>query len=403
VLDTPGAIDPAAVSRTLAAPHRRLYPYFFIAGYIVITLFWVVRSSAMIDPTGQVLGADFITFWSASHLTLEGTPEAAYQPDQILAASRIAVPANQSEFIWSYPPIFQLFVAPLALMPYWLAWIVWCAVGLAAFAAVLKQLAPAPYALWLTFAFPGVYLNIVQGQNGLFVAALFGGALLFLDRRPVLAGVLIGLLTFKPTLGLLLPLALLCARRWTALIAAAATTVALVGLSISAFGTQAWIGFFENMGFAWAVLEAGDLPWQKMPSLFVALRMIGVESAIAYAGHLLGAAIAAGAVAWAWWNGRLSLALASAILVSASLLVSPHLNDHDLALLAIPLALLVADSTRQPWSGREQIALGLVWIAPLIATPIAGVTHLQVGFVAIATTLVIATLRARRSLAHIPT
>lgn len=391
--DSPHAIDPRAVSRFLAAPHRRHYPIFFIIGYIALTALWVVRSSDLIDPSGQVLGADFITFWSASHLTLAGTPDAVYQPDQILAASRVAVPANQSAFIWSYPPVFQLFVTPLALISYPLAWGLWCALGIAAFAAMIARMTSPPATLWLTFAFPGVYLNVVQGQNALFVAALFGGAILLLDRRPVIAGVLIGLLIFKPTLGLLLPVALACRRRWTAFIAAVITTIALIGLSILAFGMQSWIGFFENAGFATAVLEAGDLPWHKMPSLFVALRMIGFEIHTAYTGHLVVAALAAGIVAWAWWNGRVALPLASAILVSASLLVSPHLNDHDLALLAIPLALLVADSTRRPWTGWEQAILGLVWLAPLIAAPIAGLSHIQVGFFAVAATLAISVLR----------
>ena len=397
ILAPPAAIDPNGVSRLLAAPRRRVYPYFFIIGYIVLTALWIVRSDDMIDSTGQVLGADFITFWSGSYLTLAGTPEAAYQPDQILAASRVAVPGNQSEFIWSYPPVYQLMVAPLALLSYPLAWMLWCALGIAAFVLVIGRLAPPPFTLWLTFAFPGVYLNVVQGQNGLFAVALLGGALLLLDRRPILAGVLIGLLIFKPTLGLLIPLALLCGRRWLAFASAAVATLALVGLSLLAFGREPWVGFFENAGFAAAVLEQGHLPWEKMPSLFAALRMIGLETGPAYAAHLVVAAAAAGAVAWAWWKGRVALPLASAILVSASLLVSPHLNDHDLVLLAIPLALLVADSRRRPWSGREQIFLGIAWIAPLVAAPIAQYSAVQIGTVAMVATLVIACTRSRQT------
>jgi hypothetical protein len=397
-IPTPAAVDINSVFPILAAPRRRVYPYFFIVGYIVLTALWIVRSNDMIDPTGQVLGADFITFWSGSHLTLQGTPEAAYQPDQILAASRIAVPGNQSNFIWSYPPVYQLMVAPLALLSYPLAWALWSMIGVAAFVLVLGRLSPPPFFLWLGFAFPGVYLNVVQGQNGLLVAALFGGALFFLDRRPILSGALIGLLIFKPTLGLLIPLALLCGRRWKTFLSATVTALALIGMSLLAFGLEPWIGFFENAEFASSVLASGDLPWEKMPSLFTALRLLGIDASVAFAMHIVVATGAAAGVAWAWWNGRVSPALAAAILASASLLVSPHINDHDLALLAIPLALLVADSTNRAWSGREQIALGLAWIAPLIAAPIAQYSHIQLGFLVIFATFSIAINRARTEL-----
>jgi len=42
----------------------------------------------------------------------------------------------------------------------------------------------------------------------------FGASLLLLERRPVLAGCFIGLLSFKPQCGLLLPVALLASSQW---------------------------------------------------------------------------------------------------------------------------------------------------------------------------------------------
>ena len=78
-----------------------------------------------------------------------------------------------------------------------------------AWAAARALVAPFhPRWVWPAIAFPPVFLCLMQGQTGLLAAALLGGGLLALRPRPVLAGVLFGLLTVKPQLGLLLPFAL---------------------------------------------------------------------------------------------------------------------------------------------------------------------------------------------------
>ena len=57
-----------------------------------------------------------------------------------------------------------------------------------------------------------MFVNVGHGQNGFLTAALLGGALHWLDRRPWLAGVLIGCLAYKPQFGVLIPVALLAGR-----------------------------------------------------------------------------------------------------------------------------------------------------------------------------------------------
>jgi len=385
--------NPTAVSRLLTSGRLRIYPLILISAFVVLTAAWILRASDLIDPSGQVLGADFMAFWSASELASEGRFVDAYDPEQLFEASKRAVPNNESRFIFSYPPIYGLFIAPLAQLAYPMAWLLWSLTGLAVFVVVLAMLTPAPFRLWLTLAFPGVYLNIIQGQNGLFSAALLGGAMMSLASRPILAGVLIGLLTVKPTLGLLLPLALLCARQWVAFFAAAATTLALALTSVLVFGMEPWIAFIGNAGFASAMLEQGQLPWAKMPSVFVALRMLDVGTAVAYAAQGVVAVAVVIAVARGWWNWRDNPQLAAAMLVAGALLMTPHLNNHDLAVLAIPLAILIADAGRRPWSGWEQALLGFAWLAPLVMAPLADFSHVQIGLLAPAATFAIAARR----------
>ena len=117
---------------------------------------------------------------------------------------------------WHYPPFFFAIALAVAALPY--------ALGLVALAGrelcrlsrgASARSCRARETLLVAAAFPAVLVNIGHGQNGFLTAALLGGALLLLDRRPWLAGVLIGLLAYKPQFGVLIPIALLAGRRWS--------------------------------------------------------------------------------------------------------------------------------------------------------------------------------------------
>ena len=94
---------------------------------------------------------------------------------------------------WHYPPAFLLVAAALAALPYLGALLVYQAATLAAYLAVVRRIAGRPEAWLLALAFPAVFVNVTHGHNGFITAALLGGALLVLDRRPLLAGALHGL------------------------------------------------------------------------------------------------------------------------------------------------------------------------------------------------------------------
>ena len=88
----------------------------FLVAFAMIAGTWVVRSDVGLNVEGKPLGYDFVSFWSASALTLEGTPEGSYQPERIPEAGRRAIPDLETQVIWSYPPTFHLVVLPLALL-----------------------------------------------------------------------------------------------------------------------------------------------------------------------------------------------------------------------------------------------------------------------------------------------
>jgi len=148
--------------------------------------------------------------------------------------------------LWSYPPHFLFFVSWLGVFGYWAALALWSVVtaGLyaAAAGAVLGRESadsrPSKRWFFLLALAPATLVNLLCGQTGAIAAALFFGGLWAMHARPLVAGVLFGLLTVKPQLGILLPVVLLLERRWATILTAIATTAALVGLSAWAFGSS---------------------------------------------------------------------------------------------------------------------------------------------------------------------
>jgi hypothetical protein len=293
--------DLASFANRFFTAHRLFaYPLIFLIVYVVAGLAWIGMSDQMLDPRDKPLGYDFITFWAGSWLTLNDTAAAVFDPAKIMAAEQIAVPASEKLFLWHYPPTFLMMVAPLSLIPYMLAYLLWGCTSFFFYVLVIRKMAPQPQTVLLLIAFPGAFLNFFHGQNAFITAALFGGAMLVLDRRPILAGILIGLMSYKPHFGVLIPLALICGRHWQAFAAAAVTTVAFAALSLLVFGPDPWIAFFDNIPLARAVFEEGLIRWGKLPSLYAALRLAGTGLTTAYALHFLLATVVTAIVAWVW-------------------------------------------------------------------------------------------------------
>ena len=387
----PDAVPLAA--RVFTAHRLFAYPLIFLTVYVISSIAWVSASGNMLDPRSMPLGYDFITFWAGSWLSLHHNPAAVFDPNQILAAEQIAVHANEKIFLWHYPPTFLLIVTPLALLPYFTAYLLWVTATLAPYALVIRKMAPQPQTLLLLAAFPGTFLNFAHGQTGFIVAALLGGALMTLERRPILAGVLIGLMSFKPHLGVLIPIALICGGHWRTLAAAAATTAAFVAVSILFLGFEPWIAFWHNLPLARTVFENGLVGWNKLMSVYAALRLAGADVTVAYFLQALVALSTAVAVAWVWWR-RPTLALRAAALVSGTLLVTPYLFNYDYALLAIPIALIGMDGYVRGWLRYERAVLAAAWAMPLIAVGIAGATSVQVGPICVAALFLVAVRRA---------
>ncbi|MDX1575241.1 MAG: glycosyltransferase family 87 protein [Kiloniellales bacterium] len=360
---------------------RRLMVYsrLFVAVYALGLVAWLIARVWLADTPVATLRNDFAALWSVGHMVLQGRASEAYVPEQALAAEAELVPEHEVRLPWFYPPPVFALIAPLATLPFLPAFFLWSGGGLAGLAWSVRALAPSTPAVWLLLASPGLFWILRFGQTGVLAAALLGGALyLMARRRPLSAGLLIGLLTFKPHLGLLVPFALFAGKEWRVFAAATVTTLALAAASTLAFGAEVWPRFFEAMDIASAMQSRGALPHNQLVSLYAGLRTLGLANGHALALQaLLGFAVLALTVRV--WHAMGACLLSGALLAAGSLLAAPHVLGYDLALAAPALAILAADGWRRGWLPGEREGYMLLWLWPLCSGVIAELTRFPVG------------------------
>jgi hypothetical protein len=219
-----------------------------------------------------------------------------------------------------------------------------------------------------------VFVNLGHGHNGFLTAALIGAALVQLDRRPILAGLLFGCLVYKPQFGLLIPLVLAVSGRWRAFIAAAVTVVVLTLAVTLVFGAEIWSAFLASTKYTRAiVLEQGETGWHKIQSVFSMVRMWGGGVPLAYA--IQGAVTLAVATALVWlWRSCATFPLKAAALVIGIVLATPYSLDYDLMLLAPAIAFLAVNGMERGFAPWEKTMLAALWLVPIVTRPFAHAT-----------------------------
>jgi len=345
----------------------------------------------LIDPSGRPIANDFVNVFAAGKLALQGKAVAAYDWTIHKQAEDAAVGyAFDGYYNWPYPPTFLFPAAALATLPYIAAALIWLALTLPLYVLTIRAIIGERRGVALALGFAGVVWTIAAGQNGFLTAALIGGVLLLLDRRPVIAGVLLGLLTYKPHFGLLFPLVLLLDRRWTVIAAATLTALALAAAAWIAFGAEPWRAFVDQvLTTSDAVFRDGRAGLFKQQALLGMVRFLGGPMALAWTLHGLLMAASAVAVCYVWRYARSSEIKAASLSV-AVLLVTPYLYMYDFPVLAVPIAFLLRLALRDGFLERELAALAVV-SALIIVHPF---IELPTGLPA---TLIVATLIARRA------
>ena len=311
-------------------------------GFLIVLAGALLSGTWLIDAHDQPIANDFVNVWAAGRLALDGHAAAAYDWTLHKAAEVRAVGRGFDNYYgWHYPPTFLFAAAVLALLPYSAAALVWLGATLAAFVAAVRGIVGERAGIFVALGSPAALWNITAGQNGFFTAALIGGTLGLMQRRPALAGVCLGLLSYKPQFGVLFPIALIASAQWRVIAWAALTAAAMAALSLIAFGAASWQAFFAWMPVtSRVVLGEGAADWDRLQSLFGFVRAHGGSEALAWSVQTALALTLAAAIAWLW-RSRVAFELKAAALSCAALLATPYLYIYDLVALTIPAAFLL--------------------------------------------------------------
>jgi len=369
--------DPSEIDRNLSPrlgllASWRLHAYgYAIAAIYAAFLIAVWRAGTwLVNDAGVPIYTDFACAWAATVQALHGDAARLYDPAEFVKIQAALVgPRDYFYPNWPYPPTFFLILAPFTVFPYPSAFIVWDLVtllGLLAVAYLIVQRLPA---IALVLASPFTMWNFLAGQNGFLTGSLLGAALLLLERHPVLAGLFIGSLTYKPQFGILLPVALAAARQWRAFASAAATAAIFAGISVAVFGGAVWEALPQQLAAQTGeVLQAAgtDDPsaeWGYIQTVYGVVRNLNGGAALAW---LVQGATTSGAaiIVWLVWRSLARYSLKAATLAAAALIATPYAFAYDMAAIAVPAAFLAKDQISHGLlRGEQAILIGLFGVA----------------------------------------
>lgn len=325
----------------------------------------------LVDLAGRPWMTDFFGPWSAGKLAWV-SPSDAYDWAKLAAFQHSIAHANPGFLPFPYPPIYLFVTAPIALLNYPSAFLAFVAITGTLYAATIIAITDREDSALLAFAVPAAYVNVQLGQNGLLTAAIIGGALLNLERRPYLAGIFLGFLTYKPQFGLLFPLVLIMGGHWRTIASATVTAGFSAAAAGLVFGWDTYLGFFHGLALSsdhglGLGLNRGMAGWLRIQSFYGLARALGGGNAIAWEAQAVGSTAATLTVLWLW-RQDIPHPLKAAALSAGVLLATPFVFLYDYAILTVAMAFLYRD---QAFDTSEWAALiiGNVLIYVLAQTP----------------------------------
>jgi hypothetical protein len=318
---------------------------------------------------GKEFAKDFWQFWSSANLAAAGEPEAAY----------VQLRDQPIDQVFPYPPIVMLLCRPLASLGYWPAVAVWFVPGLLLFIFMASRFIGWKMAMIASVATPAAFLNLHLQQNGYYTALLLGGGLILVDRRPVMAGLLLGFISYKPQFAILLAPALIAGAYWRVLGIAALTAAMLIVVSAVLYGPEIWLAFLHRSELQTQWMESTPRIWRWMATVFATMRLAGASSHAAYVGQAISTISAVVMIAVLWRQRGCPLSIKASGLLIAAFLATPYAWVYDAVILTLAAVWLACDGVETAFRSWEKAAVLTLLLFPGLVIYMAMVFRIQLA------------------------
>lgn len=369
-------------------PEARVHACITAIALWAMALAVVALGTSHRDPFGQLKWTDFVHFYTIGHVAQQGPVEHLYDGASLHRDQVALVPASAPEFyIPVYPPQTALVFAPLARLPYLTAGAVWALVTLGVFAFAIwlawrpaRRVLPLSLIVAAAAAFPPLQQLVLNGQTtAILLAAFAGGTYALAYGRKDLAGVALSLLFLKPQFGLVLAVVVIACREWSMLrglaLAAAAQSAVVVGL----LGTAALAEYVKVLPKLSGLRGALEPRADSMQSITALTNLLpGPAATIAW----LAASTAVCCMVVRVWRSYAPVAVRTGALVLGSMLVNPHVNLYDAAVVAPALVSLSGwlEGQGERWEPlRQRWRVALYALYAFLLIPTGGLAGLQLS------------------------
>lgn len=344
------------------------YSIFLFCFFVFVFTFCTIVEKTGKDILGTPFGIDFGVYYTAGQMVQSGDVANLYNTTIQHAALEINLNRILPPAPWLYPPTYLLIITPLASLPYTVALVTWLIITFALAIFALFLLVPRRKTLvLLAIGFPGVLMNLRWGQNGFLNTALLGFGLYFLESNPMVAGLMFGLLTYKPQIALFAFIVLFVSKKWRVLAWAVVSSIIFALLSGIVFGLDTWVQFFQT--FSTSAKGLLDNTWYGLagvqPSMFINLCLAGIKDSINYIVLGVTGIAVASATGWVWKHTE-RIALKATTLCVGTFLIIPYFLQYDLMILSIPLVLLAYDCMEYGSRPVDFLMLFVLWAIPTL-------------------------------------
>jgi alpha-1,2-mannosyltransferase len=388
---------------------KRIRGHAAVLGLVVWGLYAInIATPGLRDRVGQLKGADFLHFYVLGNIARMHDGSMLYDaPRQAVLAQQLIGQDPGESYLPVYGPQYSLLFIPFAGLSYVAAAAAWMLASALVYGIccwlvlrVCRQLQDDRVTVFiLAAAFPGFFYLVASGQNSALALIGFTAAFFcFRAKRPLLAGMALGLLMYKPQFGLMAAVVFALTLNWRVITGALLTGGGQLALGAWYYGKGAVENYFQSITQVnqnalalephvdrmhslqafWHLL----LPWPRVGSVLYAVTALGV------------------CVVTVWcWKSRPSLHLRYAIFLLGTVLIDPHLTDYDLVVL-MPALLLIGDfilqSAESPERDAARVLIYAAYCLPLFGPLLKGI-HVQLSVpVFVALLLVLAAMIRKR-------